>query len=176
MTVAWRMMTSQTWPLEAAAAGTSCKGRSRSNSLRTSSGEGKWQWGMSNYEFEDVCDLATAATAVDGNEDVSKNDSNNDDDRRTSLARSNFIVRILFLTLLLLAYSKILIKYDTTVLLLLTISVTFVTRVQFPQPHWDQYAWWHFFGIHYQNCTKLQGTNSRKLPVLVMCSKEEVQY
>jgi hypothetical protein len=40
----------------------------------------------------------------------------------------------------------------------------------------DQYAYWHFLGIHYQNCTKLQGTNSHKLPVLVMRSKEEVQY
>ncbi len=33
-----------------------------------------------------------------------------------------------------------------------------------------------FFGIHYQNCTKLQGTNLHKLPVLVMRPKEEVQY
>ncbi len=33
-----------------------------------------------------------------------------------------------------------------------------------------------FFEIHYQNCTKLQGPNSRKVPVLVMRLKEEVQY
>ncbi len=32
------------------------------------------------------------------------------------------------------------------------------------------------FWIHSQNCTKLQGTNSCKLPVLVMRLKEEVQY
>ncbi len=42
--------------------------------------------------------------------------------------------------------------------------------------YWDQYPYWHFLGIHYQNCTKLHGTDSRKLPVLVMTSKEEVQY
>jgi hypothetical protein len=32
------------------------------------------------------------------------------------------------------------------------------------------------FGIHYQNCTKLQGTNSHKLPDLVMRPKEDVHY
>jgi hypothetical protein len=33
-----------------------------------------------------------------------------------------------------------------------------------------------FFWIHYQNCNKLQGTNLRKLPVLVMHPKEKVQH
>ncbi len=33
-----------------------------------------------------------------------------------------------------------------------------------------------FFWIHYQNCTKLQGTNLHKLPVLVRHLKEEVKY
>jgi hypothetical protein len=60
---------------------------------------------MNNYEFKDARDPATAA--ADGNKDNGENDSNNGDDRRTSSARSNFIVRILFLTLLLLAYSKL---------------------------------------------------------------------
>ncbi len=66
---------------------------------------------MNDYEFEDARDLMTAAVAaVDGNKGDGKNNSNDDDDRRASSARSNFIVRILFLTLLLLAYSKILIE------------------------------------------------------------------
>ena len=39
----------------------------------------------------------------DGNEDDSENDGNDDNDRRTFSAWSNFIVRILFHTLLLLA-------------------------------------------------------------------------
>ncbi len=51
---------------------------------------------MNDYEFEDAHDPTTAAVA-DGNED------NGENDRRTSSARSNFIVRILFLNLLLLA-------------------------------------------------------------------------
>jgi hypothetical protein len=91
---------------------------------------------MNNYEFEDMHDPTTAAAAADGNMDNSKNGSDNNDERRTPSAWSNFILRIPFLTLLLLAYSKLLIKYDTVVLLLFTISVTFVTRVQFPQPQW----------------------------------------
>ncbi len=33
-----------------------------------------------------------------------------------------------------------------------------------------------FFLIHFQNCIKLQGTNLRELPVLVMRPKEEAQY
>jgi hypothetical protein len=33
-----------------------------------------------------------------------------------------------------------------------------------------------FFWMHYQKCTKPQGTNLCKLPVLVMRPKEEVQY
>jgi hypothetical protein len=39
------------------------------------------------------------AAAADGKEDDGKNDSNNGDDRQTTFAWSNFIVRILFLTL-----------------------------------------------------------------------------
>jgi hypothetical protein len=107
MIVVRRMMMLQMWPPGAAAAGTSCGGRSRSNSLRTSSGEGKWQWVMNDYEFEDARDLTMAAAVADGNEDEGKNDSDNNDDRRTSSTWSNFIVRTLFLTLLLLAYSKL---------------------------------------------------------------------
>jgi hypothetical protein len=61
---------------------------------------------MNNYEFKDAR-YPTAAAAVDGNEDDGKNDSDDDDDRWTSSAWSNFIVRILFLTLLFLAYSKL---------------------------------------------------------------------
>ncbi len=53
---------------------------------------------MNDYKFKDMCN-PTMAVAADGNED----DGNNDDDRRTSSAQSNFIVRILFLTLLLLS-------------------------------------------------------------------------
>jgi hypothetical protein len=73
------------------------------------SGEGKQWWVMNDYEFEDARDLTTAAAAAaaDGNEDDGKNDSNNDDNRWTSSTWSNFIVRNLFLTLLLLAYSKL---------------------------------------------------------------------
>ena len=89
-------------------AGTTCGGRSRSNSLRTSSGEGKRQWVMNNYKFKDAHNPTTAAAGADGNKDNGKNDSNdNNKDRRTSSAWSNFIVRILFLTLLLLAYYKL---------------------------------------------------------------------
>ncbi len=62
---------------------------------------------MNNYKFEDTRDPTAAAAAVDGNKDDNKNDSDDDDDRWTSSTRSNFIVRILFLTLLLLAYSKL---------------------------------------------------------------------
>jgi hypothetical protein len=62
------------------------------------SGEGKQRWVMNDYKFKDMCN-PTMAVAADGNED----DGNNDDDRRTSSAQSNFIVRILFLTLLLLS-------------------------------------------------------------------------
>jgi hypothetical protein len=78
--------TSQTWPPGAAAAGTSCGGRSRSNTLRTSSEEGKRQWVMNDCESEDARDPTTAAAAADGNEDDDKNDSDDDDDRRTSSA------------------------------------------------------------------------------------------
>jgi hypothetical protein len=105
MTVVRRMTMSQTLPPGAAAADTSCRGRSRSNSLRTSSGEGKQRWVVSDSEFEDARNLAMAA--ADGNKDDGKNNRNDDDDRRTSSTWSNFIVRILFLTLLLLAYSKL---------------------------------------------------------------------
>ncbi len=66
------------------------------------SGEEKWQWVMNNYKFKDACNPTTAA-AADGNKDDGKNDSDDDNDRQTSSARSNFIVRILFLNLLLLA-------------------------------------------------------------------------
>jgi hypothetical protein len=55
---------------------------------------------MNNYEFEDARNPMTAA-AADGNEDNGENDSEDGDDRRTSSARSNFIVRVLFLTLML---------------------------------------------------------------------------
>jgi hypothetical protein len=72
------------------------------------SGEGKRRWVMNDYEFEDTRDPTTAAAAAaDGNEDDGENDSYDDDDRQTSSAWSNFIVRILCLTLLLLAYSKL---------------------------------------------------------------------
>ncbi len=57
---------------------------------------------MNDYEFEDACNPRMAA-AVDGNEDNGEHDSYADNDRQTSSARSNFIVRILFLTLLFLA-------------------------------------------------------------------------
>jgi hypothetical protein len=73
------------------------------------SGEGKRQWVMNDYKFEDAHNPMTVA-AADGNKDDGKNNSNDDNDRQISYARSNFIVRILFLTLLLLAYSKILIE------------------------------------------------------------------
>jgi hypothetical protein len=86
MTVVWRTTTLQTWPPGAAAAGTSCGGRTRSNSSRTSSGEGKRQWAMNDYKFEDARDPAMAAVAADGNEDDDKNDSDNNDNRRTSSA------------------------------------------------------------------------------------------
>jgi hypothetical protein len=59
---------------------------------------------MNDYEFEDARNQAMAG---DGNKDDSKNNSNDNDDRRISSAWSNFIVRILFLTLLLLAHSKL---------------------------------------------------------------------
>jgi hypothetical protein len=71
------------------------------------SGEGKRRSMMNNYEFEDARDPTMAVAAADGNEDNGKNGSNNDDNRWTSSAWSNFIVRVLFLTLLLLAYSKL---------------------------------------------------------------------
>jgi hypothetical protein len=75
------------------------------NSLHTSSGEGKRCWVMNNYEFKDARNPAMAA--ADGNEDDSKNDSKNRNNRWTSSAWNNFTVRILFFTLLLLAYSKL---------------------------------------------------------------------
>jgi hypothetical protein len=65
---------------------------------------------MNDYKFEDACNPTTAAAVADGNEDDGKNDSNHDNDRQTSSAWSNFIVRILPLTLLLLAYAKIFIE------------------------------------------------------------------
>jgi hypothetical protein len=71
------------------------------------SGEGKWRWAMNNYEFKEVRNPTAVAAALDGNEDDGKNDSDNNDNRRTYSAWSNFIVRILFLTLLLLAYYKL---------------------------------------------------------------------
>jgi hypothetical protein len=84
MTVAGRTTTSQMWPSRMAAAGTSCGGRSRVNSLRTSSGERKRQWVRNDYKFEDALDPTTAA--ADGNEDYGESDSDDDDDRRTSSA------------------------------------------------------------------------------------------
>ncbi len=86
MTVARQMRTSQTWQPGAAVADTSCRGRSRSNSLCTSSGEGKRQWVMNDGEFEDARNPMMAAAAADGNKDDDKNDSDDDDDRRTSSA------------------------------------------------------------------------------------------
>jgi hypothetical protein len=86
MTMARRTRRSQMWPPEAAAAGTSCGGRSRLNSLRTSTGEGKRQWVMDDGKFEDACDPMMAAAAADANKDNDKNNSDNDDDRRTSSA------------------------------------------------------------------------------------------
>ncbi len=62
---------------------------------------------MNNYEFKDMHNPTAAGAAADGNEDDGKNDSNNNNDRWTSSAWNNFIVKILFLTLLLLAYSKL---------------------------------------------------------------------
>ncbi len=62
---------------------------------------------MNNYEFKEVRNPTAVAAALDGNEDDGKNDSDNNDNRRTYSAWSNFIVRILFLTLLLLAYYKL---------------------------------------------------------------------
>jgi hypothetical protein len=62
---------------------------------------------MNNYKFDDAHNPTTVAAAVDGNKDGGKNDSDKDKDRQTSSAQSNFIVRILFLTLLLLGYSKL---------------------------------------------------------------------
>jgi hypothetical protein len=60
------------------------------------------------YKFKDAHNPTTAAAAaVDGNKDDGKNDSKDDNNRQTSSARSNLIVRILFLTLLLLAYCKL---------------------------------------------------------------------
>ncbi len=53
---------------------------------------------MNNYKFEDARN-PTMAAAVDGNENCGKNDSDDDNNRQTSSAWSNFIVRILFLTL-----------------------------------------------------------------------------
>jgi hypothetical protein len=62
---------------------------------------------MNDYKFKDACKATTAEATADGNEDNGKNDSDEDDDRQTSSAWSDFIVRILFLSLLLLAYSKL---------------------------------------------------------------------
>jgi hypothetical protein len=70
----------------AAAAGTSCGGRSRLNSLCTSSGEGKQQWVMNDCEFEDTRDPRTAVAAADGKENNDKNNSNDDNNRGTSSA------------------------------------------------------------------------------------------
>jgi hypothetical protein len=86
MIVARRMTMLQMWPPGAAAAGTSCGGRSILNSLRTSSGEGKWQWVINDCKFEGTCNLTTAAAAEDGNEDDNKNDSDNENNRWTSFA------------------------------------------------------------------------------------------
>ncbi len=88
MTMARRTTTSQMWPPGAAVAGTSCGGRSRSNSLGTSSGEGKQQWVMNDCKFEDAHNLtmAAAAAATDGNKVDNKNGSNEDDNRWTSSA------------------------------------------------------------------------------------------
>jgi hypothetical protein len=66
------------------------------------SGEGKRQWVMNDYDLEDARNL-TMAAAADGNEVDSKKDGKENDNRWTSSAWSNFIVRILFCTLLLLA-------------------------------------------------------------------------
>jgi hypothetical protein len=64
--------------------------------------KGKWQWVMNDYEFNNVCNPTTAEVA-NGNKDDGKNGGNNNDNRQTSSAGSDFIVRILFHTLLLLA-------------------------------------------------------------------------
>jgi hypothetical protein len=63
------------------------------------SGEGKRRWVMNDYKFEDVHDPMAVAAAADGNKDDGENDSDDNNNRRTYSARSNFIVRILFLTL-----------------------------------------------------------------------------
>jgi hypothetical protein len=65
------------------------------------SGEGKRRWVINDYKFKDVGN-PTMVVVADGNKDNGKN-SGDKDDRRTSSAWSNFIVRILFHTLLLLA-------------------------------------------------------------------------
>jgi hypothetical protein len=72
MAVARRTTTLQTWLPGAAAAGTSCGGRSRSNSLRTSSGEGKQRWVMNDYEFKDVRDPTMVAVAADATRTMAK--------------------------------------------------------------------------------------------------------
>ncbi len=64
--------------------------------------EGKRRWVMNNYIFKDVHDPTMAAAVADGKEDNGKNNSNDYDDRQTPSAWSNLIVRICFLTLLLL--------------------------------------------------------------------------
>jgi hypothetical protein len=64
--------------------------------------EKKRHWLRNNDKFKDTRD-PTMAVAVDGNEDDGKNNGDNDDDRGTSSAWSNFIVRNLFHRLLLLA-------------------------------------------------------------------------
>jgi hypothetical protein len=107
MTVArWKTML-QTWPPEKAAAGTTCGGRSRlvPHQIRGR----KAVVVINDYECKDPCNpmTARAAAAADGNDYNSKNNSDDDNDRQTSSTWSNFIVRILFLTLLLLAYSKL---------------------------------------------------------------------
>ncbi len=86
MTVAQRITTLQMWPPGAAAAGSSCGKRSRSNSLCTSSGEGKRQWVMYYCKCKDACNPTTVVAAADGNKDDDKNDSDDDNDRRTSSA------------------------------------------------------------------------------------------
>jgi hypothetical protein len=54
--------------------------------LCTSSGEGKQQWVINDYKSKDASNPMTAAVAENGNKDEGKNDSNDDNDRRTSSA------------------------------------------------------------------------------------------
>jgi hypothetical protein len=104
MTLARRMMTLQTWP----PGGTGRHYMWREEQIKQfayliRSGEGKWWWVMNDYKVKDIHNAMTAAAVADGNKDDGKNNSGVHIDRWTSSAWSNFMVRILFLNLLLLA-------------------------------------------------------------------------